>query len=92
MFAECINADNAKYKDFRLRRWNGRIFVAGWLHDFGKVATPDHIMNKSTKLEGLYDKIDQIKLRFEILKRDVELNFYKNKLSKIDKKNNEQLK
>ena len=34
------------------------IFVAGWLHDFGKVATPDHIMNKSTKLQGLYDKIE----------------------------------
>jgi len=90
MFAECINADNTeKYKDFSFTEDEmDELFVAGWLHDFGKVATPDHIMNKSTKLEGLYDKIDQIKLRFEILKRDVELNFYKNMLSNsdIDKK------
>jgi len=86
MFAECINADNTeKYKDFSFTEDEmDELFVAGWLHDFGKVATPDHIMNKSTKLEGLYDKIDQIKLRFEILKRDIELNFYKNKLSEFD--------
>ena len=90
MFAECINADNTDtYKDFSFTEDEmDELFVAGWLHDFGKVATPDHIMNKSTKLEGLYDKIDQIKLRFEILKRDAELNFYKNILSNsdIDKK------
>ncbi len=86
MLAECINSDKTdKYKDFSFSEDEmDELFVAGWLHDFGKVATPDHIMNKSTKLEGLYDKIDQIKLRFEILKRDVELNFYKNKLSNID--------
>ena len=86
MLAECINSyQTDKYKDFSFSEDEmDELFVAGWLHDFGKVATPDHIMNKSTKLEGLYDKIDQIKLRFEILKRDVELNFYKNKLSNID--------
>ncbi len=86
MFAECINADKTeKYKDFSFTEDEmDELFVAGWLHDFGKVATPDHIMNKSTKLEGLYDKIEQIKLRFEILKRDVELNCYKNMLSNSD--------
>jgi len=52
------------------------LFVAGWLHDFGKVATPEHVMNKSTKLEGLYDKIDQIKVRFEVLKRDIKIKYY----------------
>jgi len=85
MIAEYINNDNTKYKNNRFTDDEmDEIFVAGWLHDFGKVATPDHIMNKSTKLQGLYDKIDQIKLRFEILKRDIELNFYKNKLSDLD--------
>ena len=90
MIAEAINKDRSgSYKDFQFSDDEmEELYVAGWLHDFGKVATPEHIMNKSTKLEGLYDKIDQIKLRFEILKRDVELNFYKNMLSNsdIDKK------
>ena len=87
MIAEYINSDTTKYNDCHFNEDEmDEIFVAGWLHDFGKVATPDHIMNKSTKLQGLYDKIDQVKLRFEILKRDIELNFYKSKLSKIDTK------
>ena len=89
MFAEHINKDKSeKYKDFSFSEDEmDELDVAGWLHDFGKVATPDHIMNKSTKLEGLFDKIDQIKLRFEILKRDVELDFYKKQIdgNEIDK-------
>ena len=71
------------------------LFVAGWLHDFGKVATPEHVMNKSTKLEGLYDKINQIKIRFEVLKRDIKIKYYdllqgtKNNNDLIDKMNQE---
>ena len=90
MIAEAINSDKTDhFKDFSFTEDElYELYVAGWLHDFGKVATPEHIMNKSTKLEGLYDKIDEIKFRFEILKKDLELEFYKNKInnSDIDKK------
>ena len=86
MIAEAINLDKADgFKDFSFTEDElDELYVAGWLHDFGKVATPEHIMNKSTKLEGLYDKIDEIKFRFEILKRDLELEFYKNKINDLD--------
>ena len=79
MIAEAINSDKTDhFKDFSFTEDElYELYVAGWLHDFGKVATPEHIMNKSTKLEGLYDKIDEIKFRFEILKRDIEIEFYK---------------
>ena len=81
MIADYVNSDTDKYKDASFSEDElDELYVAGWLHDFGKVATPDHIMNKSTKLQGLYDKIDQIKLRFEILKRDVEIEFYKKQI------------
>ena len=82
MIAEYVNSDaNDKYKDISFSEDEmDELFVAAWLHDFGKVATPDHIMNKSTKLQGVYDKIDQIKLRFEILKRDLEIEFYKKQI------------
>jgi len=79
MIANEINSDkteifkNFKFSDDEL----DELYVAGWLHDFGKVATPEYIMGKSTKLEGLYDKIDEIKYRFEILKRDIEIENYK---------------
>jgi len=86
MIAEEINDDKTDYfKDFSFSEDElDELYVSGWLHDFGKVATPEHVMNKATKLEGLYDKIDQIKLKFEILKRDVEIAYYKNKVNEID--------
>ena len=81
MIADYINSDvDDMYKDFSFSDDEmDELYVAAWLHDFGKVATPDHIMNKSTKLQGLYDKIDQVKLRFEILKRDIMIDMYEEK-------------
>ncbi len=40
--------------------------VAGWLHDCGKIATPEYIMDKSTKLETIFDRIALIECRFEL--------------------------
>ena len=87
MVAEAINkAKSGKYEKFSFSDDEmEELYVAGWLHDFGKVSTPEYIMNKSTKLEGLYDKIDFIKLKLEILIRDKIINFYKNKNSKDEK-------
>ena len=86
MIADYINSDvDDMYKDFSFSDDEmDELYVAAWLHDFGKVATPDHIMNKSTKLQGLYDKIDQVKLRFEILKRDIMIDMYEKKSGKLD--------
>jgi len=49
--------------------------IAGWLHDCGKIITPDHVMEKSTKLETIHDRIHEVKARFEILKRDAKINY-----------------
>ena len=46
---------------------------AAWLHDCGKVTTPEYIVDKATKLETIYDRIHEIRMRFEVLKRDVEI-------------------
>ena len=47
--------------------------IAGLLHDCGKVTTPVHVVDKSTKLETIYDRIHLIDTRFEVLKRDAEI-------------------
>ncbi len=47
--------------------------IAAWLHDCGKVTTPVHVMDKSTKLETICDRIDIVKMRFEVLRRDAML-------------------
>ena len=48
------------------------LHIAGWLHDCGKVTTPEYVVDKATKLETIYDRIHEIRMRFEVLKRDVE--------------------
>jgi HD-GYP domain-containing protein (c-di-GMP phosphodiesterase class II) len=45
--------------------------VAAWLHDCGKVATPEHIMDKAKKLEKVFDRIALVDARFEIAARDI---------------------
>ena len=47
--------------------------IAGLLHDCGKIATPVHVVDKSTKLQTLFDRIHLLDTRFEVLKRDAEI-------------------
>ncbi len=49
--------------------------IAAWMHDCGKVTTPVHVMDKATKLETIFDRIETVRARFEILKRDAEIEF-----------------
>jgi HD-GYP domain-containing protein (c-di-GMP phosphodiesterase class II) len=55
--------------------------IAGLLHDCGKVTTPVHVVDKATKLETIYDRIHLIDTRFEVLKRDLELQVLKKEIT-----------
>src|SRR3954454_9108341 len=54
--------------------------IAGLLHDCGKVTTPVHVVDKATKLESIYDRVHLIDTRFEVLKRDVEIQWLKREI------------
>ncbi len=47
--------------------------VSAWLHDCGKVTTPEYVVDKATKLETMYNRIHEIRTRFEVLLRDVRI-------------------
>jgi HD-GYP domain-containing protein (c-di-GMP phosphodiesterase class II) len=51
------------------------LHIASWLHDCGKMTTPEYVVDKSTKLETLYDRIHEIRTRFELLWRDAEIEY-----------------
>jgi len=55
--------------------------IAGWLHDCGKVTTPEYVVDKATKLETIYDRIHVVAQRFEVLKRDAEIELLRAKLA-----------
>jgi HD-GYP domain-containing protein (c-di-GMP phosphodiesterase class II) len=75
MLARAACAESSgPYKDFQLSEgeWEA-VHVAAWLHDCGKVTTPEYVVDKATKLETLYDRIHEVRMRFEVLKRDAEI-------------------
>ena len=77
-----INNNNDIYKDISFtNEEEEEIKLSAWLHDIGKIATPEHIIDKSTKLETIYDKINIIEAKFEILKKDIEISFLKNEIT-----------
>jgi hypothetical protein len=57
-----------------------QLWLAGLLHDCGKITTPVHVVEKSTKLETIFDRIQIVDARFEVLKRDAEIRALKRKL------------
>ncbi|SIQ70253.1 HD-GYP domain, c-di-GMP phosphodiesterase class II (or its inactivated variant) [Aeromonas sp. RU39B] len=68
------SSDAACVADFTLdNEMREAVHIAAWLHDCGKVVTPEYVVDKATKLETLYDRIHEIRMRFEVCKRDAEL-------------------
>lgn len=59
--------------------------MAAWLHDCGKITTPEYVVDKATKLETIYDRIETVDTRFEVLKRDAEIVMLKKKLAALEK-------
>ena len=55
--------------DLSEQQWEA-LHIASWMHDCGKMTTPEYVVDKATKLETLYDRIHEIRMRFEVLKRD----------------------
>ncbi|KAF0865524.1 HD domain-containing phosphohydrolase [Pseudomonas sp. LD120] len=53
------------------------LHIAAWLHDCGKVTTPEYVVDKATKLETLNDRIHEIRTRFEVLKRDAWIDYWR---------------
>lgn len=75
---QAIAADSGPYAEFNMteaQRYEFRI--AAWLHDCGKITSPESVMDKATKLETQYNRIHEIRTRFEVLWRDAEIDFLK---------------
>lgn len=53
------------------------LHIGAWLHDCGKIVTPEYVVDKATKLETIYDRIHEIRMRFEVIKRDKQISYYK---------------
>jgi HD-GYP domain-containing protein (c-di-GMP phosphodiesterase class II) len=79
-----IDAREGPLKEFSLNEKEFyELKIAGWLHDCGKVTTPESVMDKPTKLSGIFDRIDLIDQRFELLKKQFECDTLKKQVEAL---------
>jgi len=71
-------SEDEAFKSFRFEKeedWKA-FEMGAWLHDCGKITTPEFVVDKATKLETIYNRIHEIRTRFEVIWRDVDIAFY----------------
>ena len=71
-----VEVQDGPFASFTLsaNEWD-ELHTACWLHDCGKITTPEVVVDKATKLEQIYNRIHEIRMRFELLKREKEIEF-----------------
>jgi len=85
------NSNESIFKDFELKSKDEKreLSIAAWLHDCGKVTTPEYVIDKATKLETIYNRIHEVRTRFEVIYRDKTIEMYKNILNGSSKEEEE---
>lgn len=76
MIAEAACEDEEIYNEFDLtdEEWY-ELKVSAWMHDCGKLATPDSVLDKSTKLHRMLDGIDAVESRFAAMKAQLRIQY-----------------
>jgi len=81
-----IAAEEGPFKDFALSdKEVYELRIAAWLHDCGKVTTPEYVVDKPTKLATIFDRIQLIDLRFELLKKQAETEMLRKQIEAMQK-------
>lgn len=83
MLAEATNRTKiGPLKDFFMNEKEiYELRIAGWMHDCGKVTTPESVMDKPTKLATIFDRIHLVDQRFELLKKQAECDMLRKQVA-----------
>ncbi|ABM03676.1 metal dependent phosphohydrolase [Psychromonas ingrahamii 37] len=74
--AACEEQDDFKEFNLNQDQWE-ELYIASWLHDCGKIITPEYVIDKATKLETIYDRIHELRMRFELIKEHAHSDYWK---------------
>jgi len=82
MIANKVNEDTQEFKEKHYSKEElQEINFSALMHDIGKLATPEQVVDKATKLETIYDRIHTIKSRIELMKKEYEIAFLKQEMT-----------
>ncbi|WP_104400557.1 HD domain-containing phosphohydrolase [Vibrio penaeicida] len=78
MLTQAVVDDKGRFADFSMsaKEWE-ELHLGAWLHDCGKIITPEYVVDKATKLETIYDRIHEVRMRFELLKQTAHTQYWK---------------
>jgi HD-GYP domain-containing protein (c-di-GMP phosphodiesterase class II) len=82
MLAEAVHqTESGPLAAFRMSDADRKeLWMAGLLHDCGKITTPVHVVDKATKLETIFDRVHMVDTRFEVMLRDAEIRALRSRL------------
>ena len=85
--AVASESNEKEFKHFKLDTPDQlkELHLGAWLHDCGKVTTPEYVVDKATKLETINNRIHEIRTRFEVLLRDAQIIYLKTQINGEDK-------
>ncbi len=86
MIAEQINkADTGSFKNITFNNEElEELKIAAWMHDVGKITTPEFIIDKMTKLETIFDRIDLVVTRFRLIRETLKTDFLMQKITLME--------
>lgn len=83
MIAAKVDKDVGVYKDKNYSQEEiKQINFAALMHDIGKLATPEQIIDKGKKLETIFDRVELIKIRIELIQKELELELFKENITR----------
>ncbi|MFC2150185.1 HD domain-containing phosphohydrolase [Calditrichota bacterium] len=84
--AEAVNnADEGIYADTHFNDDEMyELRLAAWLHDTGKIVTPEHVVDKSTKLQTIYDRMELVQTRFELAMTNMRLQSAQERVAQLE--------
>jgi HD-GYP domain-containing protein (c-di-GMP phosphodiesterase class II) len=88
-----VKATTGPFKDFTMSEKElYELRIAAWLHDCGKVTTPEYVVDKATKLSTIFDRIELIDTRFELLKNQAEVEMLRQQVEVMRKGHPDRIK
>jgi len=87
LIADGINkSENEHFKDVKFNDDElEELRLAAWMHDIGKITTPQFVIDKATKLDGFYDAFTLIETRFELIEKIIENSYLSRKINLLQK-------